>query len=281
MELGRGDAYRNPAWLERTAAALSGALGRSPLRAPLKHAYEAVLDRLPGDHLVARFPGGECVRLAAAYRQMTWNAEEYHAFKADAGPGAVVLDIGANRGAYSLLFAQWVGSSGRVYAFEPAPQSRRGLDRHVCLNHCQRLVSISPKAVSSSSGEVRFRAAGPRGDNRIVTQDDAGGDRIDVQTTSIDEFCAQHQLAPSLIKIDVEGAELDVLKGARETISSRGGALRVYVEMHPRAWRSFGASRELMEEELARQELKPERIDGGEDVWGLEGVCLRLRRCGS
>jgi hypothetical protein len=51
--------------------------------------------------------------------------------------------------------------------------------------------------------------------------------------------------------------------------------------MHPRAWRSFGASRALVEDELARQELKAERIDGGEDVWGLEGVCLRLRRCGS
>jgi FkbM family methyltransferase len=281
MELGTGEAFRKTAWLERTTAALRGPLARLPLRVPLKRAYEAVLDRLPGDHLVSHFPGGESVRLAAAYRQVTWNADEYRAFKADTSPGDVVLDIGANLGAYSLLFAQWVGPTGHVYAFEPAPESRFGLARHVCLNRCEGLVSISPDAVSASRGVVHFRAAGPRGDNGIVSADGAASDSIEVTTTSIDEFCALHHLAPSLIKIDVEGAELDVLKGARRTIASRADALHVYVEIHPRAWGSLDASRERIEEELARQRLKPERIDGGEDLWGLEGVCLRLRQCES
>jgi FkbM family methyltransferase len=280
IELGRGEAFRNAAWLERTAAALRGPLARSPLRAPLKRAYEALLDRLPGDHLVSHFPGGESVRLAAAYRQVTWNAEEYRAFKADISAGDVVFDIGANLGAYSLLFAQWVGPAGRVYAFEPAPEARCGLERHVRLNHCSDRVTISGDAVSAARGLAQFRAAGPQGDNRLVTAGD-GGAGIPVPTTSIDEFCSVHSLAPSLIKIDVEGAEIDVLKGARRTIAACGEALHLYVEMHPGLWPSMGSSRERMEEELARQGLVAERLDGGADLWGLEGVCLRLRRCAS
>jgi FkbM family methyltransferase len=281
MELGRGEAFRNPAWFERTAAALRGPFARSPLRAPLKRAYEAVLDRLPGDHLVSRFPGGESVRLAAAYRQVTWNADEYRAFRADVSPGEVVLDVGANLGAYSLLFAEWVGPGGHVYAFEPAPEARRGLERHVRLNHYQDRVTISAAAMSAAPGVVQFRAAGPHGDNRIVAAGSGGGDRIEVRTTSIDEFCATYRLAPTFIKVDVEGAELDVLRGARDTIAARGVALHLYMEMHPRIWGSFGSSRAQIEQELARQGLTPERIDGHPDVWTLEGVCLRLRRCGS
>jgi FkbM family methyltransferase len=281
MELGRSEAFRNPAWFERTAAALCGPFARSPLRTPLKRAYEAVLDRLPGDHLVSRLPGGESVRLAAAHRQMTWNADEYRAFRADVSPGDVVLDVGANLGAYSLLFAQWVGPVGHVYAFEPAPEARRGLERHVRLNHYGDRVTVSAEALSAAPGVAQFRAAGLHGDNRIVAAGSGADNRIDVRTTSIDEFCAMNRLAPTLIKVDVEGAELDVLKGARATIAARGVELRLYVEMHPRIWDSVGSSRAQLEHELDRQGLMPERIDGRPDIWALEGVCLRLRRCGS
>ena len=279
IQSGRGESFRSRTWIERTAEAFRRPLSRSALRMPLKHAYETVLDHLPGDHLFSHFPGGESVRLAAAYRHVTWNAEEYRAFKADVSAGDVVLDVGANVGAYSLLFAQWVGPSGRVYAFEPAPEARRGLERHVLLNHCSDRVSISAEAVSASRGMAQFRATGLQGDNRLVPS--AVADGIPVRTTSIDEFCSVHYLAPSLIKVDVEGAELDVLRGAARTIAARGHALALYVEMHPSLWASARSSREQMEEELARQGLVAERLDGGTDLWGIEGVCLRLRRCGS
>lgn len=280
MEFGTGEAFRDPTWVERAAAALRGPLSRSPLGAPLERMYEAVLDRLPGDRLVSRFPGGEAVRVAAAFRQVTWNAEEYRAFKADVAPGDVVFDVGANLGAYALLFAQWVGADGHVYAFEPAPDARRGLERHVQVNHVRDRVTVSGEAMSAAPGTARFRASGPHGDNRIVTTDSGeAGDRIDVRTTSIDEFCRARNLRPALIKIDVEGAELDVLKGTRATIASRGESLHLYVEMHPHLWPAFAASREQMEQELACQHLVAERLDGQADVWGIEGVCLRLRRC--
>jgi FkbM family methyltransferase len=278
VSLGTGEAFRDLSWIERAASALRGPLARSPLKAPVKRAYEAVLDRLPGDRLVCRFPQGESVRLAAAFRQVTWNAEEYHAFTRDISAGAVVLDVGANLGAYTLLFGQWVGAEGRVFAFEPAPEARCGLERHVALNGMHDRIVVRPEAMAAAPGVARFRAAGPQGDNRI-TEDESGA--IDVATTSIDAFCGERHLRPDFIKVDVEGAELDVLKGARDTIAAAGPALGLYIEMHPQLWVAFGTSQAEIEQELERQQLRPERLDGSSDVWGIEGVCLRMRPCGS
>jgi FkbM family methyltransferase len=281
MEFGTGQAFRDASWFERIAALFRGPLAHSPLGGPVKRAYEAVLDRLPGDRLICRFPQGESVRLAAAFRQVTWNAEEYNAFKADIAAGDTVLDVGANLGAYAVLFGQWVGPDGRVFAFEPAPEARRGLERHVALNGLDGRVVVRPEAMAERPGTVRFRASGPHGDNRIMKIDRDDAECIEVATTSIDTFCRERNLQPRFIKVDVEGAELDVLRGARETIAAAGPSLNLYVEMHPHLWAALGTSRTEIEQELERQRLRPERLDGRPDVWSIEGVCLRMRRCES
>ena len=133
MQTGIGRNYREPSWLERIA---SGSAGRAPawLRAPLKRAYNALLAALPGDHLICRLPGGETIRVDPAFRHLAWNAEEYDALKLHTRAGATVLDIGANVGCYTMLFARWTGEAGHVYAFEPAAESRAGLERHLALN---------------------------------------------------------------------------------------------------------------------------------------------------
>jgi FkbM family methyltransferase len=240
--------------------------------------YEAVLDRMPGDRLVCRFPEGEVVRLAAAFRQMVWNAEEYGAFREHISEGDVVFDVGANLGAYTTLFGQWVGPRGRVYSFEPAPVARGGLLRHVTLNGLADRVVVRPEAMSAAEGTARFRASGLNGDNRLG---DDSAQSIDVPTTSLDAFCRTHALRPAFIKLDVEGAELDVLRGARETLASVGAGLTLYVEMHPHLWPAFGYTRADIERELDRQRLRLERIDGRPDPWNIEGVCLRVCRCAS
>lgn len=274
MQTGVGRNYREPSWLERMA---SGSAGRAPawLRAPLKRAYNALLAAMPGDHLTCRLPGGETIRVDPDYRHLAWNAEEYAALKQHARDGGTVLDVGANVGCYTLLFARWVGDTGHVYAFEPAAASRAGLERHLALNGLAQRVTVRPEAVSDRSGTAPFIDAGTHGDNRLVPA--ATPETRSVPSLSIDEFCDASGISPDLIKIDIEGAELSALRGARRTIAGRGAALALFVELHPNTWPSLGVTRAAIEEELRRQHLAVEPLPGVGDPWAVEGVCVRLR----
>jgi FkbM family methyltransferase len=274
--IGRGEHFRTASWFERTASRLVGR-GARPAPALLKRAHEFVLDRLPGDHLVSTLPGGERIRVAARYRQLAWNPEEYRAFRETVRPGSVVLDVGANVGCYTLLFATWSGPAGRVFAFEPAPASQAGLRRHLALNDLGDRVDVVAAAVSSSVGFARFRTDGTSGANALAPLNaGASTATIDVETTTLDAFCATRQLRPDVVKIDVEGAELDVLKGARQVLASH--AVQAFLELHPSVWASRGVTAEQIRAELAAQHLTAEPLDPSIDIWHTEGISVRLRR---
>jgi FkbM family methyltransferase len=274
MQTGIGRNYREPSWLERLA---SGSAGRAPawLRAPLKRAYHALLSAWPGDHLMSRLPGGETLRVDPDYRHLAWNAEEYAALKREAHAGDTILDIGANVGCYTMLFARWVGDGGHVYAFEPAAESRAGLERHLALNRLSARVTVRPEAITDRSGFAPFLDAGTHGDNRLVPPATSGTTSVPAQ--SIDEFCEGTGISPDVIKIDIEGAELAALRGARRTIASRGAALALFVELHPAIWPSLGVTRADIEAELRQQKLVVEPLPGVGDPWTVEGVCVRVR----
>ena len=250
--VGRGEAFRDVGWFERATARLRGDR-RRPAPRLLKRAHEFVLDHLPGDHLVSTLPGGERIRASARYRYLSWNPEEYAAFREAVRPGSVVLDVGANVGSYTLLFAMWTGPEGRVFAFEPAPDAREGLRRHLALNDLADRVEIVPAAA-----------------------DDLAGQMIDVKTTTIDAFCQERNIRPDVVKIDVEGAEADVLEGARRVLAQPG--VQAFVEFHPSVWRRRGMTAAAMRAQLTSQRLAAEPLDPALDIWNTEGIAARLRR---
>jgi FkbM family methyltransferase len=137
-------------------------------------------------------------------------------FAACIGPGMTVYDIGANTGIYTLLAARRVGTAGQVHAFEPLPENLAFLRRHVELNHFEQ-VRIHSEAVSEKAGVLRFA----RGSDRFVGRIDRQGE-LEVQTDCLDEFIARGSgSAPDVIKVDVEGAEIQVLRGSRELLASK------------------------------------------------------------
>lgn len=274
LQTGIGQQFRQASWLERVA---SGSVRRAPgwLRRPMKRAYARLLTALPGEHLVCRLPGGETFRVDPDYRHLAWNPEEYAALKSSVRSGATVLDVGANVGAYTLLFARWTGQAGRVFAFEPASASRAGLTRHLEINALADRVTVQDEAIGDRTGTATFRDAGTHGDNRLVA---SGGDQsVTVPLTTIDAFCEAHGLTPDVIKIDIEGAELAALRGARRTIA-RTAPLALFVELHPAIWPSLGIAREDIEAELRQQGLVVEPLPGIDDAWSTQGVCVRLRQ---
>jgi FkbM family methyltransferase len=275
FRVGEADRFRSGSWLERSVDRLRR--GQTAAAPPmLRRAFEALLDWLPGDHLVSQLPDGERVRLSARYRHLSWNPDEYRAFRAAVRPGVTVLDVGANVGAYTLMFAMWVGEGGRVYAFEPAPDARAGLRTHVALNGLDARVEIVESAMSSSAGSAPFALHPSGGASSLSLSSVADAFHVVVDTDTIDNFCRTRALSPSVIKIDVEGSELDVLKGARHTLALPG--MHAFVEFHPAAWALAGIAPAEIEHELREQGFVAEPLDPAYDPWATEGVSVRLRR---
>jgi FkbM family methyltransferase len=147
--------------------------------------------------------------------------------------GSTFYDIGGHIGFISMIAARLVGKEGRVFSFEPDPENATKTQEHVKRNLLGQ-VEVVPFAVWSQCGHVVFSLP-PRSSGRAVgkvvptsslhTRDT----EIEVQAITLDSFAHDHPV-PDLIKIDVEGAEAQVLEGAGEVFDCAKPTL--IVEVH-------------------------------------------------
>ena len=124
------------------------------------------------------------------------------------GPGTVMYDIGANVGFFTVLAAR---RGGEVHAFEPDPANFKVLTRHVSLN-ALAAVTAHEMAISDRDGTATFSPNGSMGHLA-----EAG---IPVRTVRLDTLLDSGMARPSVIKVDVEGAELEVLRGGSKLLST-------------------------------------------------------------
>ncbi len=162
-----------------------------------------------------------------AYWVGTYEVARVRAFANAVTPGAVVYDLGANVGIYSLLASLRVGPSGRVYAFEPLERNLLYLRRHLNMNNVQNCV-ILERAVCNREGTRPFSAAAW---NSSMAHLSSNGDML-VPSTSLDScvYGEERLRPPDIIKVDVEGAEFEVLEGAARTLSEFHPT--IFLEIH-------------------------------------------------
>lgn len=136
-------------------------------------------------------------------------------------PGQTVFDVGANIGYYTLLASRQVGPSGRVLAFEPSARNISYLYRHLALNGADN-VTLIPMACSDRLALARFVAGADCATGRLASDGARPGDaRFEyVATVTVDQMVTETGLVPDVLKVDVEGAEEQVLKGAAHTLSN-------------------------------------------------------------
>jgi FkbM family methyltransferase len=157
-------------------------------------------------------------------------------------PGDVVFDIGANVGAYSLVIDRQTDGEARTYAFEPAATTFVQLTRNIALNGCDGRVLPLAVAFGARTGLTTFnyRSTAPGaalhaiGEPRdIFGREFEPAMRQPIIVYALDEFLARFGIEqPNHIKLDVDGSELEVLKGAGQTLG--GNQLRtVMVELEP------------------------------------------------
>lgn len=124
-------------------------------------------------------------------------------------PGDTMYDVGANVGYYTLLASHRVGPNGHVVAFEPLPSNVQLIQRHLRLNRARNVV-VEEAAVSDHDGRARFA---PHASNAMGKLSDTGN--VDVMMVSLDSIVKSGRFPdPNVLKVDVEGAELAVLRGA-------------------------------------------------------------------
>lgn len=139
-------------------------------------------------------------------------------------PGDVVADVGANIGWITVAAALATGPRGRVHAFEPVAANRAALERNLAVNDLAN-VTVHPVGVSDAAGhataglpepgQAMSRRAGTSGNFTV------GGahDRVDIELRTLDT--ALEGVAVRLLKVDVEGLEPEVLRGAEKLLAER------------------------------------------------------------
>ncbi|HVS90089.1 MAG TPA: FkbM family methyltransferase [Candidatus Acidoferrum sp.] len=136
-------------------------------------------------------------------------------------PGMTVLDVGAHHGLYTLLASKLVGSSGRVFSFEPSPRERRKLRLHIAFNLC-RNVTVQALALGSqeASADLFVVQGAQTGCNSLRPPDVVSGTApLPVRVSTLDGWLQTAGLnRVDFVKLDVEGAELEVLKGAAKLL---------------------------------------------------------------
>jgi FkbM family methyltransferase len=139
-------------------------------------------------------------------------------------PGDCVWDVGSNAGFYARQFAQAVGASGHVYAYEPSKDTRAMMELGDFDN-----ITVMPFALSKGRGTC-WLDRGEQDDGATARIADHGSEQIDIETGDC-LIASGAARSPNLIKIDVEGHELDALIGLRDTLASPH-LHHIFIEVH-------------------------------------------------
>jgi len=154
-------------------------------------------------------------------------------------PGDLFVDAGANVGSYTLLAAS---TGARCVSFEPLPATYQKLLANVGLNGWQSRVEAMNAGLGSARGEIRFTVDEDTA-NHVANADDRGRTTL-VPVVTLDETLAGQR--PTLIKIDVEGYETEVIRGARQTLAERG-PMALIVEINDASHHYGSSEAELIE----------------------------------
>jgi len=169
----------------------------------------------------------------------TYEQNETNFIKNSINRGDIVIDIGANIGYYTLLFARLVGDTGKVYSFEPDPRNFLLLEKNVQINNYSNVL-LEKKAVSNKSQKSQLYmteftpvSSMHKGNSSII-------DEIDIDVVTLDDYFKINPIRPDFIKIDIEGYELNALKGMKSILQS-SDKTKIMIEYNPLTKKVFNS----------------------------------------
>jgi FkbM family methyltransferase len=187
-----------------------------------KNAAYTLLDWITLKKGVAREINGMKIRFPARwsrYYENNYESDNYTFLQQYIKPGMHIIDIGAHLGLFSAASSKLTGPLGKIICFEPTPETFSVLKETLRVNHCENVIPVQA-AVSNREGKATFYVGNTSVSNSnslVKNKPDNESSAYEVQMVTIDSVVLKYVLKPSLIKIDAEGAELDVLKGGLKT----------------------------------------------------------------
>jgi FkbM family methyltransferase len=188
---------------------------------------------------VHRLPGFDRLFLAlyGAYKKH-FEAGPIERLREFVPPGSVVIDVGANVGFFALRFADWVGSAGQVIAIEPEQHNYDILTSTLDRAGLSRRTRVLKAAAVAVAGNTLLEINPLHPADHKLSVDGTG---LPIAGVTLDGLVNDKRaLRPALVKIDVQGAEMLVLKGASDTLKIAGPAL--FIELHEEGLSRFGTS---------------------------------------
>jgi FkbM family methyltransferase len=173
--------------------------------------------------------------------------EESRAFLNLARRAKVLFDAGAYAGLFSLIFCQ-MGKDKRAIAFEPSPVMKPKIETLIALNQLESQLRLKSKAIGNEEGSLNFTLE-DTGFVQILPSDKPLK-TMPVEVTTLDLECKRLNIYPDLLKIDVEGFELEALQGAEELLASKRPT--ICLELHLNYLETRGIKPKLVTDELER-----------------------------
>ena len=214
----------------------------SPVRPYLRKLWRKI--KPPQITVTTYFPKGckfEVTTEVVKYRVTSLGEEEefLRMLLEEIRPGDVYFDIGSCIGLHAL-HAALLGA--KVVAFEPDPSFRRQLVRNIKINNLRRRVRVIGWAVSDKRGKATLFTDGVEGNSPSLI---LVGNRksVSIETNTLDNAVIRGGLsAPTIMKMDIEGAEILAIKGMQKLLSLETAPRCIYIEFHPKHLEGFGSS---------------------------------------
>ncbi len=158
-------------------------------------------------------------------------------FEQNFQPNNILWDIGSHKGHYSIFAASIAAGPNQVFSFEPDSSAREVQEENIKLNNLVKKISLSDVAIGNINGIVKFRSMGGNANSHIVTDlNESEPDIVSVKSRTINSLLDELPI-PDFVKIDTEGAEIDILKAAFKLLEN--SKVKFICELHPFAWGDF------------------------------------------
>jgi FkbM family methyltransferase len=234
----------------------------------LRPTYRAVFRFMPGltaSKRIGKYGPFKLNRRFAFSNFEAWGDNHNRGFEAciEAARGMTcVMDIGAHIGLVSLPLSTVITNNGTVYAFEPASANGAYLNEHLESNKVTNVKVVVDLVGDKELESVEFfESDDDSGMNTIAETGSRRGYGVtQKRQITLDNFCKENELKPELIKIDTEGAEVGILKGAAETLRTHHPT--IYLSVHPRHIIELGSTVEELEQLLSDLDYKVTDMNG-------------------